>query len=103
MDRVIARPTPGSTACAVMGPHTHRPRSRDYGVPVTADPSDPSPSLPSCLWLGLAGGMLAGTFVGLAEALWVLTGAGAGEYWALFAGALAVSYTHLTLPTIYSV
>ena len=55
---------------------------------MTAAPSDPSPSLPSCLWLGLAGGMLAGTFVGLAEALWVLTGAGAGEYWALFAGAL---------------
>ncbi|MEC7948802.1 MAG: hypothetical protein VX265_14640 [Myxococcota bacterium] len=32
--------------------------------------------------------MLAGAVVGLCEALWVLTGAGAGEYWALFAGVL---------------
>jgi hypothetical protein len=55
---------------------------------VPADPPDSAPSLPTCLWLGLAGGMLAGALVGLAEALWVLTGAGAGEYWALFAGAL---------------
>ena len=53
-----------------------------------ADPPAPGPSLPACLWLGLAGGLLAGGMVGLGEALWVLTGAGAGEYWALFAGSL---------------
>ncbi|MCB9777318.1 MAG: sulfatase [Alphaproteobacteria bacterium] len=35
------------------------------------------------LWLGLAAGLLAGTGVGLGEALWVLAGAPTGEYLAL--------------------
>lgn len=58
------------------------------GGAVPAVAPHPGPSVPACLWLGLAGGMLAGAVVGLAEALWVLTGTGAAEYWALFAGAL---------------
>lgn len=52
-------------------------------------PATPAaPDAPTCLWLGTAGGIMAGATLGLAEALWVLTGTGAGEYWALFAGVL---------------
>jgi arylsulfatase A-like enzyme len=39
-------------------------------------------------WFGLAGGLIAGSFVGLGEALFVLTAANTGEYQALLYGAV---------------
>ncbi len=46
-------------------------------------------SLPRALWCGIAGGMIAGQLVGIAEALVRLSGAGAGEYGALVIAAMA--------------
>lgn len=49
------------------------------------------------LWQGAAGGLLAGTGVGLAEAVWVLSQVPTGEYLALAVGALAYGAAGLLL------